>query len=109
MWFDAHAALRKIEGGLAATPATPATNEAAEPNSNEFVAKIANVAVLPPAQKTSPKSADADEFEERAAIAEFDGGLTRNEAEQLAARSQGYDNVVAFKAAQSKATKTSGT
>ena len=109
MWFDAHAALKKIEGGLAATSATPATNEAAEPNSNEFVAKVANVAALPPAQKTSPNSADIDAFEERAAIAEFDGGLTRSDAEQLAARSQGYDNVVAFKAAQTKATRTPGT
>ena len=43
---------------------------------------------------------DTDAFEERAAIAEFDGGLTRNEAEQLAAQCQGYDNVVAFRAAQ---------
>ena len=41
-------------------------------------------------------------FEERAAICEFDGGLTRDKAEQLAAQCQGYSNVVAFKAAQKK-------
>ena len=31
-----------------------------------------------------------EEFEERAAIAEFDGGLTRREAEDVAARDQGF-------------------
>ncbi|NKW71794.1 hypothetical protein HGD85_02175 [Rhodobacteraceae bacterium R_SAG10] len=39
-------------------------------------------------------------FEERAAIAEFDGGLTRADAEQLAAQCRGYENVVALRAAQ---------
>ena len=43
---------------------------------------------------------DTDAFEERAAIAEFDGGLTRDDAEQLAAQCQGYENVVAFRAAK---------
>ncbi|MDG3039682.1 hypothetical protein [Roseicyclus marinus] len=33
---------------------------------------------------------DIDAFEERAAIAEYDGGLSREEAEDLAARAQGY-------------------
>ena len=45
---------------------------------------------------------DTDAFEERAAIAEYDGGLTRADAERLAAECQGYDNVVAFRAAQRK-------
>ena len=31
-----------------------------------------------------------EEFEERAAIAEYDGGLTRSEAEDVAARGQGF-------------------
>ncbi|MBY6006713.1 hypothetical protein KUV62_22545 [Salipiger bermudensis] len=31
-------------------------------------------------------------FEERAAIAEYDGGLSRSEAEDLAARDQGFRN-----------------
>ena len=31
-----------------------------------------------------------EEFEERAAIAEFDGGLSRREAEEVAAQDQGF-------------------
>ena len=100
MWFDVQAALKEIEGALAATPATPATNEAEKPNSAGFVANVAIVATISPAQNTSPNIPDADAFEERAAIAEYDGGLTRDEAEQLAAQCQRYDNVVAFRAAQ---------
>lgn len=34
---------------------------------------------------------DANQFEERAAIMEFDGGLSRFNAETLAAREQGYE------------------
>ena len=33
---------------------------------------------------------DIDAFEERAAIAEYDGGLSRAAAEDLAARQQGF-------------------
>jgi hypothetical protein len=33
---------------------------------------------------------DIDAFEERAAIAQYDGGLTREAAEDLAARTQGF-------------------
>jgi hypothetical protein len=33
---------------------------------------------------------DIDAFEERAAIVEYDGGLSRSEAENLAARAQGF-------------------
>ena len=33
---------------------------------------------------------DIDAFEERAAIAEFDGGLSRKQAEDLAAKEQGF-------------------
>ena len=33
---------------------------------------------------------DIDAFEERAAIAEYDGGLTRRAAEDLAAQAQGF-------------------
>lgn len=33
---------------------------------------------------------DIEEFEERAAIAEFDGGLSRRAAEDLAAQCQGF-------------------
>ena len=34
--------------------------------------------------------ADIERFEERAAIAEYDGGLSRERAEDLAAREQGF-------------------
>ena len=33
---------------------------------------------------------DIEAFEERAAIAEYDGGLTRQDAEDLAAQAQGF-------------------
>lgn len=33
---------------------------------------------------------DIEEFEERAAIAEYDGGLSRRASEDLAAQSQGF-------------------
>jgi hypothetical protein len=48
---------------------------------------------------------DLDAFEERAAISEFDGGLSRADAEELAAQCQGYENVVAFRSAQTKASE----
>ena len=35
---------------------------------------------------------DIETFEERAAIAEYDGGLSRAAAEDLAARAQGFDS-----------------
>jgi hypothetical protein len=39
---------------------------------------------------------DIDEFEERAAIAEYDGGLSRYQAETLAARAQGFPSADAY-------------
>ena len=39
---------------------------------------------------------DIDWFEERAAIAEHDGGLSRSEAENLAARAQGFADADAY-------------
>jgi len=39
---------------------------------------------------------DIDAFEERAAIAQYDGGLTRVEAEDLAARQQGFTDADAY-------------
>ena len=50
-------------------------------------------------KETTP---DVHAFEERSAICEYDGGLSRANAEDLAAQAQGYDNVVAFKAAKMK-------
>ena len=39
---------------------------------------------------------DIDAFEERAAIAQYDGGLTRAEAEDLAAQRQGFADAGAY-------------
>ena len=39
---------------------------------------------------------DIDAFEERAAVAEYDGGLTRQNAEDLAARQQGFADADAY-------------
>jgi len=41
-------------------------------------------------------SPDIDAFEERAAIAQFDGGLTRAQAEDLAAQGQGFADAGAY-------------
>jgi hypothetical protein len=42
---------------------------------------------------------DIEAFEERAAIAEYDGGLSRQEAEDLAARAQGFPSAQDYWAA----------
>lgn len=39
---------------------------------------------------------DIEAFEERAAIAEYDGGLSRREAEDLAARAQGFTSAAHY-------------
>ena len=39
---------------------------------------------------------DIDAFEERAAIAEYDGGLSRPEAEDLAAQQQGFKDAADY-------------
>jgi len=39
---------------------------------------------------------DIEAFEERAAIAEYDGGLTRLQAESLAAQEQGFTSAGAY-------------
>ena len=39
---------------------------------------------------TSGPTPDIDAFEERAAIAQYDGGLSRKQAEDLAAQRQGF-------------------
>lgn len=52
-----------------------------------------------------------DDFEERAAIVEFDGGMSREKAEAFAAKLQGHDNVISFKEAikTAKSVKNSDT
>lgn len=67
-----------------ATPATVATLEAQRGRS---VAKVATVAVANPAnEKAEVLPYDAEAWAERAGVAEFDGGLSREEAEALAWR-----------------------
>ena len=101
MWFDAQAALKKLELA-ASTPAIPANPAvSAHPNQPQL-ARIAEKALPERQNRATP---DLDAFEARAAICEFDGGLTRADAECLAAQCQGYENVVAFRAAQMKSTK----
>jgi len=39
---------------------------------------------------------DIDAFEERAAIAQYDGGLSRKQAEYLAAQGQGFRDADAY-------------
>ncbi|RZI78828.1 MAG: hypothetical protein EOP38_26910 [Rubrivivax sp.] len=82
-----------LRGTATATLATSATDEAPTPPS---VATVATVAVA-----TAPKRAvndpahvqdfDAEAFEERAGIAQFDGGLSRPDAEALAAQGMAFD------------------
>ena len=45
---------------------------------------------------------DVDAFEERAAIIEFDAGLSRRDAGALATKAQGYGTVAEFRAAHEK-------
>lgn len=44
---------------------------------------------MPPLEPVTPVP-DIDAFEERAAIIQFDGGLSRPKAEDLAAQAQGF-------------------
>lgn len=82
MWFDVTAALAEIAGRPPATLATSATPA-------RFVAGVADVAgwqarKREPADRAAPDIVH-DPFDERAAVREFDGGLSREDAEALAA------------------------
>ena len=44
-----------------------------------------------------PLIPDIDTFEERAAVMEYDGGLSRSEAEDLAAQAQGFRDAEHFR------------
>lgn len=111
MIFDAYAALRKLEteAPAPATTATFATNPTENARNVAIAADVAGVHVAKPKNVSSANETpatelrgpysvnipDTDAFEERAAICEYDGGLTRDAAEDLAARCQGYNNVIA--------------
>ncbi len=45
---------------------------------------------------STPSIPDIEAFEERAAIIEYDGGLTRKQAEDLAAQAQGFRDAVNY-------------
>ena len=83
-YFDAQAALAEIQGDPI-SPIHPIPDAETRRNRMDRMNRV------PP---------NVEIFEERAAIAEYDGGLSRADAEQLAAQFQGFENVVAFKAAQ---------
>ena len=82
-YFDAQFALAQIQGDPIHPIHTIPAKSGAENRTNS----------------TNRVPTNVEFFEERAAIAEFDGGLTRGDAEDLAAQAQGYDKVFAFKAA----------
>ena len=72
-----------LRGAATATPATPATVDPLYPPS---VATVATVAVATYTERAAndPPAPDREAWPERAAIAEYDGGLTRQDAEALA-------------------------
>lgn len=82
--FDARAVLAEIQksGSPPAIAAIAARETAARP---ETLATITTIA-----------TPDLDRFTERAAIAEFDGGLSRADAEAIAAQAQGFENPAAL-------------
>jgi hypothetical protein len=76
--FDVRAALAEIKrqslvDAPPAKAATPAIEDRPAPGAAATAAKV-----------------DVEEYEERAAIAEYDGGLSRDEAEAAAAQAQGF-------------------
>ena len=87
-------ALIKKGGLLSIATATPATFATDEPQQRPSVATVATVAVATAPDKAAndPSQAqdfDREAFEERAAIMEFDGGLSRIESERLALSTDG--------------------
>lgn len=71
MWFNAQKRLREIKTGKPATTATSATNSA-------FVADVASVA------EGHDYICKNEDYQERAAIMEYDAGYDRQTAEILA-------------------------
>lgn len=82
-YFDAQAAFAEIRTNPI-RPIHPIPEEETSKNRTNRVNRV------PP---------DPEIFEERAAIIEFDAGLSRRRAEDMAAKVQGYGKVVEFRAA----------
>ena len=72
-----------LRGFATATPATVATDKPHIPPSVATVATVA-VATAPEQAVDDAPAPDRDAWEERSAIAQYDGGLTRQDAEALA-------------------------
>lgn len=72
-----------LRGAATATPATPATVDPLYPPSVATVATVA-VATFTEQAANDPPAPDRETWPERAAIAEYDGGLSRQDAEVLA-------------------------
>jgi len=96
MAFNVQAALAEIMGaekprtgtGGAAIPAIPAIREG---KTREYTSRIAEIAGIAGGTPQIEENANAlemalDQAQERAAIMEYDGGLTRPDAEHAAAR-----------------------
>ena len=111
MKFDVQKALAEIRaenhGSAGMGDAIRAIHAIPQPEAPARIARIARIAcaggrnsetVALPIRSETP---DIDAFEERAAIIEFDGGLSRSHAELLAAQAQGYVSPAALVAAGS--------
>jgi hypothetical protein len=107
MRFDVQAALAEIragrksesEGLQAANPANPAKRSEISDSGLAGLARLAVRSDRNPdtqAPPIRPEYPDFEAFEERAAIIEFDGGLSRSHAELLAAQAQGYETAAAL-------------
>lgn len=82
MWFDPQRALAVIEGAARA-PSQPREGESPA-GAAPHVAQVARVARPQPSNREMTSSADESEaelFEERAAIREYCGGMSRTDAE----------------------------
>ncbi len=85
-FFDAKAALAKLPSSTI-HPIRPIPGSVGAKNRTNSTNRV------PP---------NLEDFEERAAIVEFNAGQSREEAERLAAECQGFDSVVELRRAESK-------
>ncbi len=69
------------------SPLSPSCPQSPKAHKPSIHAVVPNVPAVPTKKQLSESEGEA--FEERAAIMEFDGGLSRDEAERLAAESLG--------------------
>lgn len=89
-WLALAAKANEIPAPLPDTPTEPDTCGAMVVSTDVALPKVASCRVLSGCQVEVSESRDAlDAAEERAAIIEFDGGLSRSEAEALALRQHG--------------------